>query len=92
MSDARKQSVVPWIVATLVAFALLYVLSSGPMITLAWRSRMTIHATTPGGPVQAETAVDLGQWWPTVYAPLWWASEQAWGEPLNWYWGLFPIR
>jgi hypothetical protein len=92
MSENRKPGMVPWIVVTAAAVPLLYVLSSGPMITLAWRSRTTIHATTPGGPVQAETAIDPGRWWLKVYGPLWWASEQTWGESLNWYWGLFPIR
>ena len=27
-----------------------------------------------------------------LYAPLVWASDQAWGEFLNRYWTLFPVR
>jgi hypothetical protein len=93
MSDQRKQSVVPWIIVTAVVIPLLYILSSGPMQTIAFRKH-TLHASAPGisGAVMAETIVDMGFWWPTVYAPLWWVSEQSWGEPLSWYWNLFPIR
>ncbi len=37
-------------------------------------------------------AIDYGKWWPMVYRPLVWASEQSWGAPIKWYWEQFPIR
>src|SRR5262245_51428206 len=81
-----------WAIGFAVVLPLLYVLSSGPMLTLAWRSHLTIIPTTPDGPVEALATLDQGAWWPTVYAPLWWVSEKSWGAaPLQWYWGLFPI-
>jgi hypothetical protein len=36
--------------------------------------------------------IDYGKWWPMVYRPLVWASEQSWGAPIKWYWEQFPIR
>jgi len=78
MSEKRNQSMVQWIVAAAVALPLLYVLSSGPMQTIAFR-RHTSLLSVPGRPgaVIAETAVEMGIWWPRVYAPLWWVSEQS---------------
>jgi hypothetical protein len=93
MTEEQKKPGCPWMVALLVGLPLLYVLSSGPMQTVAFRCHVT-HSPDPAGSraMIAESAVDPGVWWPTFYAPLWWAADQPWGEPLTWYWELFPIR
>lgn len=88
----RRERWAKRMLAVMAAVPVLYVLSSGPMTMLAFRSHQTLTATTPGGPVQAEMSVNIGEWWPRAYAPLMWASDQSWGEPLWWYWGLFPVQ
>lgn len=94
---SNKRPVWTWIVATLFALPLLYVLSSGPLRTVAFR-RFSTHSfvgtctTGTGAPLTAGSIVLWGPWWPRIYQPLFWASEQRWGKSLNWYWDLFPIR
>jgi hypothetical protein len=75
----------------LVVLSVLYVLSSGPMQCVAFRAHRT-HVNEIGGPGMMIETIETGFWWPAAYAPLLWASEQPWGEVVNWYWGLFPIR
>lgn len=79
-----------WGVAALALLPVLYVLSSGPTQTVAFRRHVTHHIDS--GRVQARAVTDMGAWWPIVYAPLIWAEDQSWGGPLVWYWKLFPIR
>jgi len=92
MSEERKKPVWPWIAALLIGLPTLYVLSSGPMQTLAFRSR-TVTFSVPADSLigAAETVFDQGAWWPKIYAPLIWVVDQEWGEPIAWYWRLFPI-
>jgi hypothetical protein len=94
MSDERKMRVWPWIAALLIGLPVLYVLSSGPTQTVAFRSHVSylpVLASSGPGSMAAVSDIDMGRWWPGVYAPLLWVSEQSWGDPLNWYWALFPI-
>src|SRR5262245_26756844 len=80
--------------AVVISMPLLYVLSSGPMQTVAFRRHTTSTPTLNSygnNSVGTQSTVDLGQWWPIAFAPLLRASEQSWGKPLNWYWRLFPI-
>lgn len=76
--------------AALVGLSVLYVLSSGPMQCVAFRSRRT-HVNELSGPGMMIETIETGFWWPAAYAPLLWASEQSWGDVVNWYWRLFPI-
>ncbi len=91
MSEERKKPAAAFWTTIVVSSILLYVLSSGPMQTLAFR-KVTLHFKAPpgSGPVKV-TSFDHGVWWPTIYAPLTWAVDQEWGKPLAWYWSLFPI-
>ena len=92
MTDERKHPIAPWILAAALALPFLYVLSSGPMQMLAFRSHVTVApAPAPAGGLAATCEIDVGVWWPIVYAPLLWVSDQEWGEPLLWYWDLFPL-
>src|SRR6476659_4147226 len=92
MSD-RKKFGWPSIVALLIGLPVLYVLSSGPTRSLAFGVRVAhLSVTSSGDEIGGPVSIDRGPWWPVVYAPLQWASEQRWGEPLNHYWGMFPIR
>lgn len=87
----RRERWAKWTAVGLAGLFILYVLSSGPMQMVAFKSHQT--TVQPGnGPVQATVAIDCGAWWPAVYAPLVWASQHAWAEPLFWYWDLFPIQ
>ena len=92
MSDERNLFW-PWIAALLFGLPVLYVLSSGPSQMLACRHRFDY--SIPGGgfgqPVE-KRVTDRGRWWPKLYAPLIWFSEKRLGEPINRYWGLFPIK
>jgi hypothetical protein len=74
-----------------VALPLLYVLSSGPALSLAFTwHQPTVHDNGDGD-LGITINLDEGPWWPVVYAPLQWVSEQTWGDWLCWYWKLFPI-
>jgi hypothetical protein len=90
MSDDRK-FIWPWIVALLIGLPVLYVVSSGPMQTVAFRAHVSYLPVLGSTSMAGVSDIDMGRWWPSLYAPLLWVSEQSWGEPLNWYWGLFPI-
>ena len=89
-----------WLIVATIVLPLLYVASSGPARMIALRSYVVSvpsfapPSSAPGTPMGLD--VDLVQtvdsWWITVYAPLDGAAEHAWGEPLHWYWDLFPIR
>ena len=78
-------------VAAAVALPFMYLLSSGPMQTVAFRRHVS-YITDSRGRVVAGARIDPGRWWPKVYAPLWRAADESWGRPLEWYWDLFPIR
>jgi hypothetical protein len=79
----------------LAATLALYIMSSGPMKFLAFRTQI-VHVSTilPNGTpaIQATSNTNLGTWFPIAYAPMLWASEQSWGEFVFWYWELFPNR
>ena len=61
--------------------------TSGPMHGIAYRSASIAGFTPVGNRIFDE----VDGWWPKAYAPLIWASEQSWGEPIWRYWNLFPI-
>lgn len=85
-----------WVRRMAVALALmpvLYTASSGPMAMVAFHSRNKFSSTVfPNGKstVQATTELDVGYWFPIVYAPLFMASDAAWGDLVFEYWMLFP--
>jgi hypothetical protein len=89
--NGRKRWAKGMVLAT-VFVPVLYVMSSGPMKAMSWHRHVTHNELSPGGPIVAQTMIDPGVWWLRAYAPLWWVSEQGWGEPVSWYWDLFPIR
>ena len=76
------------IVVAAIALPMLYVLSSGPMLIVAFRHNITNTSDEFGRFISIDH-VDAGVWWPQAYAPLVWVSEQSWGEPLTWYWEQF---
>lgn len=92
----RKKWRSGWMVAAALLVPALYVLSSGPTRTLAFRRHMTTVGTSTDGSGRIGVDVSLfddhGVWWPKVYAPLVMLSEHPWGDLLNSYWDLFPIR
>ena len=90
MNDDMKP-VWPWIVALLIGLPVLYVLSSGPLRTVAFRDR-PILLSEQRFTSSSTRVIDRGPWWPIVYAPLVWASNEPWGERLQFYWHCFPIR
>jgi hypothetical protein len=75
----------------LVAVSVLYVLSSGPMQTVAFH-RYFIYEVDGNGVHSLIGEDDPGVWWPIAYAPLVWASGESWGWPVKWYWAQFPIQ
>jgi len=83
-----------WTFAIVIGVPALYVLSSGPMQTVAFRSHV-LGVAPPASPGSAGLVtsrfVEMGEWWPVVYGPLLWASDQPWGDRLNRYWDLFPF-
>jgi hypothetical protein len=85
MSDKRKSRTWRWIVAALVGLPVLYLLSSGPMHGVAFRNASLVGFDPDGSAVLAPA----DGWWPKAYAPLIWASEQSWGQPLKRYWSIF---
>lgn len=89
--ERRKRDWPVWFGVAMAILPVLYVLSSGPMQTVAFRGHVTQVGSAPG-PIGVDLNIDPGTWWPRVYAPLLWASDKSWGEPINWYWSLFPIR
>lgn len=76
------------IVVAAITLPMLYVVSSGPMLIVAFRHNIT-NTTDEFGRYTAIDYVDLSVWWPRAYAPLVWVSEQSWGGPLKWYWEQF---
>lgn len=90
MSDEHKKPLWPWIAALLIGLPLLYVLSSGPMQILAFR-RIEERTLLSSGTVSVIYVDHPGVWWPKVYAPVVWASQQRWGTPIFRYWMLFPV-
>lgn len=92
--DARAKRATIWLVVVLPP---LYVLSSGPLIPLAYyKSRVLVpkeahKAFEEDGHYQEEIMVVVHGWWPATYAPLKWIAQRSWGAPLRWYWELFPI-
>jgi hypothetical protein len=67
---------------------LLYVLSSGPMHGMAFRNA-SIIGYDPDGTILLSEPDD---WWPKVCAPLVWASERSWGNPLKRYWAFIESK
>lgn len=69
---------------------LLYVVSSGPTMTLLWTVRY--NRTVDGwGRSRVNEVHEAGTVWPRIYRPLSWASNHWWGEWLDDYWRLFPV-
>jgi hypothetical protein len=92
MNDERKP-LWPWIVALLIGLSFVYVMSSGPSQTLACRYRFEYSILGGGfGQPTEQRILDRGRWWPKIFAPLVWAAEKKWGEPVNRYWGRFPVK
>lgn len=91
MHAERKRPLWLWMTAIILALPFLYVLSSGPMISVVWR-RHVYHETHQNGRVTARTVYDPGIFWATLYAPLVWASDHSWGDSLSLYWDQFPVR
>ncbi len=91
----RRERWAKWTAAALALTPVLYVVSSGPVKSVVYRRHVT-HASTilPDGTtgIIATCKQSYGNWFPLAYAPLLSASEHPWGEPVNWYWNLFPIR
>jgi hypothetical protein len=87
MSGNRKTPLWPWIVAVLIGLPVLYVLSSGPTRTVAFH-RFSDGTSSTGVRV---TSYMADEWWLSLYGPMIWVTQQAWGAPLNWYWERFPL-
>jgi hypothetical protein len=91
----RRKRWAIWMAVVMVISPVLYVLSSGPMIFVACRRHVT-HVPTilPDGTqgVMATSERSFGKWFWIAYAPLFWASEQSWGELVYSYWELFLNR
>jgi hypothetical protein len=88
----RRERWAKWTAAALAAAPVLYVLSSGPMTILAFRSQVTHTPTVlPDGTtaVMATSETGPGKWFPIAYAPLILVAEQPWGEPIFQYWEFF---
>jgi len=88
----RRERWTKWTAVALVLAPVLYVLSSGPLTMVSFRTQVAIAPTIlPDGStvVAATGATTFGKWFPIAYAPLFWASEQEWGDPVFWYWELF---
>ena len=66
MNDDRKKPLWPWIVALLIGLPVLYVLSSGPTVTMAWRDEVTFP---PGLPIALSDRCQ-DEWW-TNCMPRW---------------------
>ncbi len=79
----------PWVAALLVLLPVLYVLSSGPMQTVAFRNTGIIFVGSGEAVVYRR---EKGNWWPKIYAPVTWASKHSWGRSIKTYWAIFPIR
>lgn len=86
----RRERWAKWTAVGLFALSVIYVVSSGPMQSVAFRRHTTVEIDA-NGKCGVSCEQDPGTWWPTAYAPLVWASEESWGEPVNWYWNLFPV-
>jgi hypothetical protein len=91
MTQLWKRSGRRRIVLVGVVVLCLYVLSSGPALSLAFTWRQPTVNDDGQGELGVTVNLDEGPWWPVVYAPLQWVSEQSWGDWLVWYWELFPI-
>jgi hypothetical protein len=91
MKHQQKRSGRRRILVAAIAIPVLYVLSSGPALSCAFTwHQPTVHDDGDGD-LGVTINLEEGPWWPVVYAPLQWVSEQPWGEWLCWYWELFPI-
>ena len=94
---SRRERWAEWTaVAILVIGPVLYVLSSGPMKMVGWRSQKNPPVGIPiPMPAPRRVLIEyviVSEWWHRTYAPLFWASKQSWGGPVNTYWELFPAR
>ncbi len=69
--NGRKRCV-KWTAVAAIVVPVIYILSSGPMRTVAFRRHVT-SSVIPGrsdGARSSETTIDPGVWWPRAYAPL----------------------
>jgi hypothetical protein len=89
----RRERWSKWTALGLAMAPLVYLLSSGPLSMVAFRSRV-VHTPTvmPDGStaVTATSETGVSRWFPIAYAPLFWASEQAQSDVVFSYWMLFP--
>lgn len=91
----RRERWTKWTAAALALAPVLYVLSSGPLTTIAFSTRRGKESLVlPDGTTRVGVTVELslGTWFPIAYAPLLWASEHEWGDFIFSYWELFPHR
>lgn len=87
----RRKAWKIWAAGALAFTSVVYVLSSGPMLIVGFQSEIsTAPATLPDGTVVVATSeTGPGEWFAIAYAPLIWAGEHSFGEPIYWYWELF---
>ncbi len=91
----RRERWTKWTAVAVAITPLLYVLSSGPLTIVAFSTRIRQESVIlPDGTTRVGVAgeTSLGRWFPIAYAPLLWASEHEWGDPVFWYGELFPNR
>jgi hypothetical protein len=91
MKHRQKKASRRRIIVAAIALSLIYVLSSGPTQMLAFTWDHARYEDDGDGNFELSVDVHQGPWWPTVYAPLQWMSEQSWGEWIWSYWQLFRI-
>ncbi len=87
MGEQQRKPGAGFWTASVLTLLLLYVLSSGPMTMAAFQR--TNRGSMHGGKIYPDT--NHGKWWPKLYAPLVWASQESWGGILKKYWKLFPV-
>ncbi len=90
MSEKPKKRGVRRVVVGALAFFVLNALSRGPTRSLAITCGRATYDYDGSGNVGVCFDFDYAPWWQTTYAPLQWAAEQSWGDPIMWYWNLFP--
>jgi hypothetical protein len=91
----RRERWAKWTAVALVLAPVLYVVSSGPMKAAVYWRHVTHESTTLSDGTTGVVSTSehcYGKWFPIAYAPLLSATEQPWGEPVKWYWSLFPYR
>jgi hypothetical protein len=93
MTNRNKPGVAFWATVVIVG-ALAYVASSGPARTVLLRKSKWHGAPQLPDEFSWEAKDRLvnQKKWESIYSPLVWTARKGFGAPLEWYWGLFPIR